>query len=236
LGLRVEEYSPQAISKLPKNAVLIHTIPPLAVIERENLHDFICALKPRRVLYISSTSVYGDQTTVTADSAVRPSDPKGLSRVEEENWLKSGKWANLIVRPAAIYGPGRGVHVRTREGRAQRTTGSSVVSRIHTDDLAAILEAGVDSELEGAYPCGDERPCSSRQVALWSARLLKRAVPPPDGTVSDGSVSSPGRMVDGSRILDLLGIRLRYPDYWAGVLASLPEELLTSSELRSLSG
>jgi nucleoside-diphosphate-sugar epimerase len=230
LGLRVEEYSPEAIPRLPKGAVIIHTIPPLPGEERENVRAFICKMEPRRVLYISSTSVYGDQTTVTAETGVCPSEPKGQSRVDEENWLKSQPWTTLIVRPAAIYGPGRGVHLRILEGKGQRST-ASVVSRIHADDLAAILEAGVDSKLEGAFPCADEHPCSSDEIVQWCSRLLKITALP-----AKAGVPVAGRSVDGRKIRELLGIRLLYPDYMSGVLASVPGETVIFSELLTLRG
>jgi nucleoside-diphosphate-sugar epimerase len=219
LGLRVERYSLDAVSRLPKGAVIVHTIPPLPDAERENLHALIKALEPRRVIYISSTSVYGEQTVVTEKSAVAPSELKGLSRIEEENWLRSQTWSNLIVRPAAIYGPGRGAHVRVREGKPPRNGGSAVVSRIHVDDLVAILDAGLESDLEGAWPCADEHPCSSDAIAEWCSRLLKT-----ERQRSGQNLPTGGRTVDGRKIRELFGLKLMYPDYFAGILASMTEE------------
>jgi nucleoside-diphosphate-sugar epimerase len=171
------------------------------------------------VVYISSTSVYGEQLFVTADSPAAPSEPKGMQRLEEENWLASQPWQNLILRPAGIYGPGRGVHVRVKEGLPPRAAGSAVVSRIHADDLAAALEAGLHSTLEGAWPCADEHPCSSEEITQWCARLLKKTARPPE---QHPAVS--GRTVDGRKLRELLGLVLLYPDYFAGILASLAEE------------
>lgn len=197
----------------------MHTIPPLFGAEREELHALITALEPRRVLYISSTSVYGEQPFVTEHSVAAPSELKGLSRVEEETWLCSQPWSNLIVRPAAIYGPGRGVHVRIREGKPPRGSGSAVVSRIHADDLAAILEAGLESGLQGAWPCADEHPCCTDEIAEWCSKLLKT-----DLQRSGQNLPVTGRTVDGRKIRDLLGLTMMYPDYVAGILASISEE------------
>jgi nucleoside-diphosphate-sugar epimerase len=219
LGLRVEQYSLKVISVLPKGAVIVHTVPPLSGPEQEELHALMAGLEPRRVLYISSTSVYGAQPFVTERSAVAPSDLKGLGRVEEEIWLRSQPWSNLIVRPAAIYGPGRGVHVRVREGKPPRGGGAAVVSRIHADDLAAILEAGLESNLEGAWPCADEHPCSSDAIAEWCSRLLKTEPRP-----SNQNLQISGRIVDGRKIRELFGLKMLYPDYFAGILASISEE------------
>ena len=171
-------------------------------------------MKPRRVVYISATTVYGSQTLVNASTEVEGSGEKGRRRIEEENWLRAGPWSTLIVRPAAIYGPGRGVHVRLKEGLIPR--GSGFVSRIHVDDLAAVLEAGVLSDLTGAWPLADDHPCPSEEIGTWCAKLLR--LPSNAGVVT---LPVAGRAVDGTEILRLLRVSLTYPDYQSGTLASL---------------
>ena len=125
----------------------------------------------------------------------------------------------LIVRSAAIYGPGRGVHVRLREGKIPRGAGG-VVSRIHVDDLVSILEAGIDSELKGAWPVADEWPAPTEEVVAWCAKRMGIAFP------HDTSQHFPasGRRVDGRKIRELLGVALEYPSYRTGIPASLQEE------------
>jgi nucleoside-diphosphate-sugar epimerase len=204
--------------KLPKSAVLVHTIPPLPDSETAAIRGFVSELSPCRVVYISATTVYGDQTDVNAGTPVQASTEKGRRRIEEENWLKAGPWSTLIIRPAAIYGPGRGVHVRVKESKTPR--GSGFVSRIHVDDLAAVLEAGVFSDLEGAWPLADDHPCPSAEIGSWCARLLSLPPSSPDALTFPVA----GRTVDGREIRQLLGINLSYPDYQAGTLASLAYE------------
>jgi nucleoside-diphosphate-sugar epimerase len=214
-GLRIAELTPE----LPKSAVLVHSIPPLADAEAGVIRDLISGLSPRRVVYISATTVYGDQTEVNASTAVQATSEKGRRRIEEENWLRAGRWSTLVVRPAAIYGPGRGVHVRLKEGKTPR--GSALVSRIHVDDLAAVLEAGVFSDLEGAWPLADDHPCASAEISSWCARLLSL---PASSSADALTFTVAGRAVDGREIRQLLGVKLSYPDYQAGTLASLAHE------------
>ena len=130
----------------------------------------------------------------------------------------SGPWSTLIVRPAAIYGPGRGVHVRVKEGKLPR--GAGLVSRIHVDDLAAVLEAGILSHLKGAWPLADDHSCPSGEISSWCAKLLRLPPSSPDALTFPVA----GRAVDGREIRGLLGINLIYPDYQAGTLASLAFE------------
>jgi nucleoside-diphosphate-sugar epimerase len=214
IGLRVR---PFGSDDLPKHATVVHTIPPLAGAERDWLHSGIQQLEPNRVIYISSTGVYGEQVDVDETTAPQPFGEKSGARYEEEQWLLEGAWRSLIVRPAAIYGPGRGVHERIREGKLPRGAGSGVVSRIHVDDLAAILEAGIFSDLEGAWPLADECPCSSEEIAAFCARLLHLNLEKAPLTTFPVA----GRRVDGRKIRELLGVELLYPDYESGILASL---------------
>jgi nucleoside-diphosphate-sugar epimerase len=99
--------------------------------------------------------------------------------------------------------------------------GGNFISRIHVEDLAAIATAGMVSELVGAYPVADEHPCTSREIAEYCAARL--GVPPPVVTSIDQvpETRRNNRRVDGRRIVELLGLRLRYPGYREGIEASL---------------
>jgi nucleoside-diphosphate-sugar epimerase len=218
IGLHVRAFRPD---DLPKQATVVHTIPPLAGDDRDWLRSFIQQLKPRRVIYISATSVYGEQVDVDETTAPRPFGDKSVARYDEEQWLLEGPWRSLIVRPAAIYGPGRGVHEKIREGKLPRGAGSGVVSRIHVDDLAAILDASVRSDLHGAWPLADDHPCSSLEIAGFCARLLRLDV---ENALTTFPVA--GRRVDGRKIRELLGVELLYPTYESGILASLAGVIL----------
>ncbi len=155
-----------------------------------------------------------------SDSVISPNEEKGLRRVEEENWLRSQDWSTLIIRPAAIYGPGRGIHLRVRDGKAPRAAGAGLVSRVHVDDLAAVLEAGVFSELTGAWPLADHLPATTDNITDWCVRLL--------GVQGKGNpapaIQTSGRSVSGEGIRGALKIKAAYPEYAAGILASLASE------------
>jgi nucleoside-diphosphate-sugar epimerase len=208
------------LSNLPKDAAVVNTIPPLPAEETRRLRESIRRLEPARVVYISTTGVYGTQHEVDENTAARPSDEKGALRLEDENWLRDGSWETLIVRAAAIYGPSRGVHVRVLEGRLPRTEPGGITSRIHADDLAAVLEAGTFSGLTGAWPVADDEPCPTAEIAEWCGKLLGIALAPAwrDATLVTG------RRVNGRKIRESLGVPLAYPNYRSGILASLAEE------------
>jgi nucleoside-diphosphate-sugar epimerase len=198
---------------LPKNDIMAVTIPPLQGPDKAALRNTIQMLAPQRVVYVSSTGVYGDQVEIDEDSAALATDDRGRVRLEDEAWIAAGPWSSLILRAAAIYGPGRGVHVAMREGRLPRGSASGVVSRIHVDDLAALIDAGMFSTVQGAWPVADDEPCASAEIA----RFLGFS------ELAEGAPVS-GRKVDGRRIRKLLGVELQFPSWQTGIPASLKEE------------
>lgn len=207
---------------LPRNAVVTVLIPPLPEAENTALREIIRQLAPKRVVYVSSTGVYGERVDVDANTAAEPNDERGRIRLEEERWMASGPWTSLILRSAAIYGPGRGVHAALREGKLPRSAGSGVVSRIHVNDLAAIVESGIFSDIQGAWPVADDAPCSSDEIIRWCRKLLQlKPVGGRPGPVGRGIA---GRRVDGRKIREILKIDLLYPSWQAGIQASLAEE------------
>ena len=216
IGLNLLPWSADA----PAGGLLCHSIPPLPEVENAAIREKIELLAPRRVVYISSTGVYGEATQVRAETRAEPNDERGRRRIREERWLASGNWSSLILRAAAIYGPGRGVHRAIREGRPPRSSAAQVVSRIHVDDLAALAEVGLFSDLSGAWPVADELPCASAEIASWLTRLLGW----PASAGEPGNITTSGRRVDGRAIRGMLGVALAYPTWQAGILASLAEE------------
>lgn len=206
---------------IPREATLVHSVPPLAEPENSAIHTLITAIHPRRILYISSTGVYGSRAEVDERTVASPDDEKGYTRLAEEKWIAAAAagGSSLILRSAAIYGPGRGVHVRLREGKLPRGTGG-VVSRIHVDDLVTVLEAGIASELEGAWPVADECPAASEEVAVWCGNYMGIALP----QEAQQHFPVSGRRVDGRKIRELLGVDLAYRSYKTGIPASLLEE------------
>jgi nucleoside-diphosphate-sugar epimerase len=183
------------------------------------------ALRIPRGIYLSTTGVYGDQQRIDASTPTKAQTDRETKRLQaEEACLQSFK-EPLVVRPAAIYGPWRGVHASLREGRYRlRGDGQNYISRIHVDDLAAHVLAGLFAPVRGAWPVADEAPCTQREMAEFCANLL--GLPLPDA-VADHAVSETlraNRRVDGSAVRAQLGISLRYPSYREGIPACLEAE------------
>jgi nucleoside-diphosphate-sugar epimerase len=182
---------------------------------------------PARVVYLSTTGVYGNVREVNETTPAAPATERQRLRLEAEQAVLRGAWQSLILRPAAIYGPGRGAHVALREGRFPLAgEGSNFISRIHVDDLAALAAKALRSEITGAYPVADQEPCTSREIAEFSARLLGVPMPPSVTAADLSETRRSDRRVDGSAIFRLLGVELRYPSFRQGIPAALAEEKL----------
>jgi nucleoside-diphosphate-sugar epimerase len=206
---------------------VVHSIP---IVSRADEPPFdptplLCeALGPRpaRLVYLSTTGVYGDALDVDETTEAKPRNRSGELRIHAEQTVRSGPWPSLVLRPAAIYGPGRGVHESMRKGTFRLVGhGGNFVSRIQVDDLAAITAAAIDSPLTGTFPVADAEPCTSLEMAELCAKLLGTALPPSVPAEGVHHTRLANRRVNGNAILDRLGVTLRYPSYRTGVPAAL---------------
>lgn len=199
---------------------VLHSIPTLAGgVDREAVE---CLRGAARVVYLSTTGVYGDAMEVDETTPVQPRTGRQRARVRTEEAVLGGPWSGMVLRPAAIYGPGRGIHVAMARGEFFLAgDGGNYVSRIHVDDLAAAAEAALLADIEGAWPVADGHPCTSREIAEFCARLLGLPVPESRGVDELSETRRANRRVNGAAVLRRLGITLRYPSYREGIPASL---------------
>lgn len=200
---------------LRPGALVLHSIPADGP---SNVLDLLGS-RPARVVYLSTTGVYGTASLVDENTPVDTGTDRARARIEIEQAISAGPWSSLVLRPAAIYGPGRGIHESIQRG--VYSLSDTYVSRIHVDDLAAHAEAALLSIVTGAYPVADEDPCTSREMAEFCASLLHLQLRQSAGAEEPKSRFASNRRVDGSAIRRLLGITLKYPSYRTGVPASL---------------
>jgi nucleoside-diphosphate-sugar epimerase len=229
-------------------AVVYYMVSTLARVEdgshRPPLQRALAALDAHPVaglIYVSSTTVYGDRggDWVDEHTPVAPTSPWGRMRVELEQMIWDyGRRRALpacVVRLPEIYGPDRGVVARLRQGAEPALRFADRYSnRIHVDDLAdVLLELGrrLDREL---LLVSDGHPATTEEVYREAARLL--GLPPPravDAAPAGADEPDANRLAllrDSKRcrndeLLRWLGRPLRYPDYRQGLTACIgPQE------------
>ena len=166
---------------------------------------------------------------VDEDGALAPVNERGRWRVAAERAWRGDRAAGGVFRLAGIYGPGRSAFDRLREGRAQRVVkAGQVFSRIHVDDIAAVLRASMARPAPGAaYNVADDEPAPPQDVIAFAAGLLGMPVPP--AVAFEEAELSPmarsfyaeSKRVSNRRISEELGVALACPTIARGSAAIL---------------
>ncbi|MGV8916792.1 MAG: NAD-dependent epimerase/dehydratase family protein [Pseudomonas sp.] len=136
--------------------------------------------KPKRLLFVSSSSVYGQQNGEWVDET-SPTEAAGYSgRVmleAEQLALHSGIPAS-IVRLTGIYGPGREwLLTQVRRGYRVVTDPPLYANRIHADDAAGLLAYLLKADEQGValddYYIGvDDAPAPLAEVVDWLRKYM----------------------------------------------------------------
>ena len=153
----------------------------------QNLLDWLASAPPKKYVYTSSTSVYGqtDGSQITeADTAKPPNETGRILLATEELLLRAARereFPAVILRVAGIYGPGRGYWFRQyREGQARiEGQGQRVLNMIHRDDLVRIIITALEQGRPGEiYNAVDDEPVTQLEFFRWLAETLGGGMPP----------------------------------------------------------
>ncbi|MBN9164909.1 MAG: hypothetical protein BGO98_35930 [Myxococcales bacterium 68-20] len=178
--------------------------------------DARVALRAGAITYVSTTGVYGDRRGIVNDQTPVTETPSASAtlRLEAEDvWRRRGA---TVLRCPAIYGKDRGLHVRVVSGRHKIPgDGSGYVSRIHVDDLAALILAAPQAPGE-TFVVGDEKPARHADVVRWICTAYGAPMPPSVPLSEVHETLRGDRQVDASRALRVLGVTLRHPSYEDG--------------------
>ena len=176
--------------------------------------------------YLSSTGVYGD----TGGAWVDESAPVTGRRPDRN--AADAAWAALrgdmcVFRLPGIYGPGRSILDRIREGRAHRIDlPDQVFSRVHVDDIAGGVIASFRGPA-GVYNLADDAPCHQNRLVEWGCAILGAPLPPLQSLDAAGlspaarAFYSENRRVANGKAKRLLGWHPRYPSFREGLAACL---------------
>ncbi|WP_413336600.1 NAD(P)-binding domain-containing protein [Brevibacterium sp. GP-SGM9] len=210
--------------ELPQVDRMLITLPPPAIPGgyRTALNNLIDALPavPSRTVFVSSTRVFegwGPDHRVTEETEPRPVTERAAALLDGENSARE-LFDAIIVRPAGIYGPGRGRLIDSvRNGRP--IDRSRLTNRIHELDLVRAIEAILaSSEPPRLLHAVDGHPAWQGAVVDHIAHRLGVAAPAGSGT---GEPS--GRFLDGTLLRSVLG-SVRHSDYRSGYDAVISSE------------
>ena len=225
-------------------AVLYSAPPPGGGIIDTRVKNFLAALEPGaapfKIVYLSATSVYGNCGDELVDET-RPPAPlnhTGRRRLDAEQqflaWGAARGVPVVILRISGIYGPGRVPlqRIYDREPLLNEAE-AGYTNRIHADDLAQVCLAALErGEAGDIFNVSDGE--TSRMTDYFNAisDLLQLPRLPQVSLAEARQAMSPlmfgymtdSRRIDNRKMLEKLGIKLRYPTLREGLKGSLPTE------------
>jgi nucleoside-diphosphate-sugar epimerase len=188
---------------------------------------------PAKVIYISTSGVYGDcgGNWVTEETPVNAITSRARRRLDAEIALRDrgGQlgFPVVILRVTGIYGPGRLPLARLQQGHPVLSEAESPpTNRIHADDLAAVCVAAAEKAGDGEiFNVSDGQPGTMTQYFNAAADLLSLPRPPQVSMAEAQQVMTPimlsylteTRRMDNRRMLSRLGVTLRYADLESGL-------------------
>ena len=195
--------------------------------------------EPKKVVYISTSGVYGDcggetvteQTPPNPQTAPGPAPPR--RRDDPARLGDARRVPTVILRVTGIYGPGRLPLDRMREGHpVLREEEAPFTNRIHAEDLARICLAAAEKGENGEiFNVSDGH--AATMTAYFNASPMPSACPAraryrwprPKEVMNPLMLSylTESRRMDNRKMLTRLGIHLCYPDLAAGLRGILAE-------------
>jgi nucleoside-diphosphate-sugar epimerase len=231
-----------------KGAALLYSAPPPGGgIADTRVMNLITALpsgcEPAKIVYISTTGVYGDCSgeLVTEEKPVNPANHTAKRRCDAERRFR--KWGGekgipvVILRVAGIYGSGRIPMQRILDREPLLNEQSAgYTNRIHADDLAAVclaaLEKGEDGEIFNV--CDGE---ISKMTDYFNTITDLMGLPRlPQLPLDEArklmsplmfSYMTDSRKISNKKMLEKLGIKLKYPTLLEGLKVSINPQIST---------
>ncbi|RYY01358.1 MAG: SDR family oxidoreductase [Gammaproteobacteria bacterium] len=177
-------------------------------------------LKPRLIIFISSSAVYGqvDGSWVDENSATDPEGFSGKRLLEAEAIIQKSGFNNTIVRFSGIYGPNRNRLIeQVRQSKASASP--HITNRIHADDCARSLAHLIEADRKGqslapVYLATDSAPTPMLEVVTWIAEQMGVK----EFLSSDAVNERGNKRCSNQRLLDS-GFEFTYPTYREGYAA-----------------
>ncbi len=197
-----------------------------------NLIEWLAPNPPKKFVYTSSTSVYGqtDGSQVKETGPTEPSADTAKVLLEAEQLLLAAvaerKFPAVILRVAGIYGPDRGHGFKQflKNEAHIDGDGSRFLNMIHRDDLVGCIVAALKSGRVGEiYNAVDDEPVSQANFFQWLAATVGKY---PPSSVPENPVENRKRGVTNKRVLNRrlkmeLGYQFKHTNFRKGYTAEI---------------
>lgn len=216
--------------------------PPRSGRQDTRISNFLAAGEnqpPEKLVYISTTGVYGDCQGAWIDETtpLNPTADRAYRRVDAEQQVQ--KYCQhhdiplVILRVAGIYGPGKLPLARIKSGQPiVNEQDSPFTNRIHADDLVNICEkALLKLDITGTYNVTDGNPSTMYDYFNSVATSMDLPAPPAlslqeaQHQLSEGMLSymAESRRISNARLLEAFDLELRYPSLIQGLQQCITE-------------
>jgi nucleoside-diphosphate-sugar epimerase len=195
-----------------------------------NLVEWLSAAPPRKFVYTSSTSVYGqtDGSPVKETSPTEPASETARVLVETEKTLLAAapKFPAVVLRVAGIYGPERG-HLFQQYLRDEARIpgkGERFINMIHRDDLVGIVIAALKNGRPGeVYNAVDDEAVAQIHFFRWLSETLGKWMPPfaaePEDVERKRGLTN--KKVQNRKLKMELGYQFKHPNFRKGYTAEI---------------
>jgi nucleoside-diphosphate-sugar epimerase len=230
-AIRADATDDDSLSSVPDVDVLVYAVSPdgrdseaarTAYVEglRTTLDHFAAReSSPERVVYTSSTGVYGDRDGAWVDEST-PLEP----RTEREEILAEAEatvraereWDWTVTRFSGLYGPDRYRLERYLEGPVS----DRYLNLIHRDDAAGAIRylLETDTGRNAVVLVSDDEPVRKPTLADWLADQCDVSHPPRESATSERARAS--KRCSNEKLRER-GYELRYPTYRDGYRAAI---------------
>ncbi|MDB6122333.1 MAG: NAD-dependent epimerase/dehydratase [Pedosphaera sp.] len=197
-----------------------------------NLIKWLATMPPKKFVYTSSTSVYGqtDGSPVKESSLTEPASETSKVLIETEKVLleaaQQQKLPAVILRVAGIYGPERGHLFQQYLKNEAKIAGKGerIINMVHRDDLVNIIIAALKNGRAGEiYNAVDDEPVTQIHFFQWLSEALGKWMPP-FATEEENAARKRGltnKKVQNRRLKMELGYQFQYPTFRQGYTAEI---------------
>lgn len=229
---------PETLMGIEADAVLHCAPPPPSGETDPRTAHLLAALEkarilPTRMVYVSTSGVYGDCAGATADESrpVNPQTPRAVRRVDAERrlalWCTTRGIPLVVLRVPGIYAADRLPVDRVRAGTpVLRDEDDVFTNHIHAEDLAAACARALQADAPaGTYNASDD---SRLKMGEWMDLVADHAGLPRPPRIARAeaavrirpellSFMGESRRLDNTRLKRVLGLRLAFPTVFEGL-------------------
>ncbi len=196
--------------------ILIVDIPPkLRGVEKENFVEkiknliaFIEKSSVRKVIFISSTSVYADDNSMVTESKLpNPDTESGKQLLEAEKLLQgNSKFKTTIIRFGGLIGEDRHP-IRFLSGKENIENPEGTINLIHQEDCIGIITKVIESEFWGEI-FNAVTPFHPSRYNYYTQKAEEMMLPKPQFSHEKESI---GKTISSEKITGILNYTFRFP-------------------------